>query len=82
MLIEVPMEGPFPEFIEFFNESIVLVRQQVTFEWVPCKCFRCHMLGHNVEVCRKKGNIRREWRRVNHTAPVPAVTPPVTPVVS
>ncbi|KAJ8437793.1 hypothetical protein Cgig2_013712 [Carnegiea gigantea] len=32
MLIEVLMEGPFPEFIEFFNEFEVLVRQQVTFE--------------------------------------------------
>ena len=64
LLIEVSMEGPFPELIEFFNENQVLIRQQVKFEWQPSKCTHCGMYGHLEEVCRKKHTQRKEWRRV------------------
>jgi len=54
LLIEMPIEGPFPEYIEFFNEDGILIRQPVTYEWIPSKCTHCSMLGHTEEVCKKK----------------------------
>jgi len=57
MLIEEPIEGPFPDYVEFFNEKGQLIRQQVQFEWKPTKCTHCHMLGHTNEVCKKKKEI-------------------------
>ncbi|KAJ8427211.1 hypothetical protein Cgig2_015423 [Carnegiea gigantea] len=64
LLIEVPMEGPFPEYIEFFNEYGTLIRQQVIFEWKPSKCDHCGMFGHLEDACRKK-QPRKEWRPIN-----------------
>ena len=64
LLIEVPMEEPFPEYVDFFNENGELIRQQVNFEWVLTKCAHSSMFGHTAEVCKKKKNIRTEWRRV------------------
>ncbi|KAJ8424252.1 LOW QUALITY PROTEIN: hypothetical protein Cgig2_007178 [Carnegiea gigantea] len=64
VLIEVPLEGPYPNFIEFFNEQDILVRQPIKFEWIPCKCTHCTMFGHEESVCKKKGNTRKEWRRI------------------
>ena len=64
LLIEMPMEGPFPDHIDFFNEEGILIRQPVTYEWIPIKCTHCKMLGHTEEVCKKKRVIRTEWRQV------------------
>lgn len=64
LLIDVPMDGPFPEYIEFFNEYGDLIRQLVTFEWKPCKCTHCEMFGHLEADCRKKLKLRKEWRPV------------------
>ncbi|KAJ8431637.1 hypothetical protein Cgig2_001960 [Carnegiea gigantea] len=64
LLVEMQIEGPFPEHIEFFNEDGVLLRQQVTYEWIPSKYTHCAMLGHTEDVCKKKGVIRTEWRRI------------------
>lgn len=63
VLVDMPMEGPFPDHIDFLNESGVLVRQQVHYEWIPTKCSHCHLLGHTDEVCRKK-KVRQEWRPI------------------
>ncbi|KAJ8419231.1 hypothetical protein Cgig2_010818 [Carnegiea gigantea] len=60
MLIEVPAEGPFPE-------------QPVQFEWIPTKCGHCNMLGHTIDVCKRKDTCK-EWR------PVPKPAPPVQEV--
>ncbi|KAJ8419487.1 hypothetical protein Cgig2_008717 [Carnegiea gigantea] len=57
LLIEVPIEGPFPD------EHGVLLRQQVAIEWKPSKCTHCGMYGHIEEECRKKHH-KKEWRRV------------------
>ncbi|KAJ8424191.1 hypothetical protein Cgig2_021613 [Carnegiea gigantea] len=46
VLIKMPIEGPFPEHIEFINEHDMLVRQVVKYEWLPIKCHHCGMLGH------------------------------------
>ncbi|KAJ8419728.1 LOW QUALITY PROTEIN: hypothetical protein Cgig2_019166 [Carnegiea gigantea] len=72
MLIEVPIVGPFPEYVEFFNEMGQLIRQPIQFEWMPSKCAHCNMLGNTSEVCKKKksNQNRMEWR--------PILKPPVT----
>ena len=43
ILIEFPIEGSFPEYIEFFNEHGILLRQQIMYEWLPTKCSHCGM---------------------------------------
>ena len=60
LMIEMSLEGPFPECIEFFNDNEVVVRQQIKYEWLPLKCNHCHMFGHEEGVCKKKGVIRKE----------------------
>ncbi|KAJ8434397.1 hypothetical protein Cgig2_014244 [Carnegiea gigantea] len=47
VLIDISIEGPFPESVEFINELGVLVRQPVHYEWVPIKCQHCGMFGHD-----------------------------------
>ncbi|KAJ8432350.1 hypothetical protein Cgig2_021120 [Carnegiea gigantea] len=64
LLVEMQIDGPFPEYIEFFNEEGVLTRQQVTYKWIPSKCTHCTMLGHTEAVCKKKGVVRKEWIRI------------------
>ncbi|KAJ8446942.1 hypothetical protein Cgig2_026440 [Carnegiea gigantea] len=77
-----PMEGPFLEYIKFFTEHGVLLRQQVVFEWKPSKCTHCGMYGHIEEDCRKKHH-KKEWRwvqappqetAVNNDMPMPATS--------
>ena len=38
ILVEIPIDGPFPEYVDFFNEHDMLIRQQVCYEWLPLKC--------------------------------------------
>ena len=77
LLVEMPIDGPFPGHIDFFNEEGVLMRQQVSYEWVPTKCNHCNMLGHTEDVCKKKnGVVRTEWRK---KAP-PTTEPPTVRV--
>ena len=74
LLIEVPIEGPFPDHVDFFNEKSQLLRQPVQFEWKPTKCTDYHMLGHTTADCKKKVTCQ-EWRPKeaanpqSHTAP-------------
>ena len=76
LLVDVPLDGPFPECVEFFNEKEVLIRQPVKFEWLPSKCSFCGMFDHLEEVCRKKSAPKKEWRRVEQgqTAEAPQRT--------
>jgi len=69
ILIEMNVEGPFPEFVEFFNKNDVLVRQTVKYKWLPTKCAHYNMFGHTEDQCRKKNGIHKEWRRVQHDQP-------------
>ncbi|KAJ8424525.1 hypothetical protein Cgig2_000663 [Carnegiea gigantea] len=64
VLIDIPIAGPFSEYIEFFNEHEMLVRQPVKYEWLPIKCHHCAMFGHEEQVCKKKITPRQEWRPV------------------
>ncbi|KAJ8423394.1 hypothetical protein Cgig2_029229 [Carnegiea gigantea] len=64
LLIDVPLDSTFPEFIEFFNDNELLIRQQVVYEWKPVKCSHCYMFGHEEPVCKNKNMVRKEWRKV------------------
>ncbi|KAJ8430542.1 LOW QUALITY PROTEIN: hypothetical protein Cgig2_012326 [Carnegiea gigantea] len=54
VFMDMRIEGSFLEFIEFFNEHEVLIREQVKYEWIPTKYLHCGMFGHVEESCRKK----------------------------
>ncbi|KAJ8421923.1 hypothetical protein Cgig2_025978 [Carnegiea gigantea] len=77
LMIEVPIEGPFPDFVEFFNDEDILIRQQVQFEWKPIKCTHCSMYGHTEEICKKKVGQRMEWRPVQSKQQPHAINEPV-----
>ena len=67
MMIEVEINGPFPDHIDFINDWDVVIRQESRYEWQPVKCNNCKMLGHKERVCRKKTAVRQErqeWRVV------------------
>ncbi|KAJ8425717.1 hypothetical protein Cgig2_015865 [Carnegiea gigantea] len=63
LLIKVPLDSSFLKHVDFFNEHDVLIRQQ---------CNHCHMFGHEETACRKKGEVRKEWRPVQRMAPTAA----------
>ncbi|KAJ8430674.1 hypothetical protein Cgig2_033830 [Carnegiea gigantea] len=62
---DVNLEGPFPDFVEFFNENGVLIIQQVIFEWLPTKWRHCLMYGHEEVNYRKKEKGRKEKRPIS-----------------
>ena len=62
LLIEMPLDGSFPDYIDFSNKKNVLIRQKVHYEWKPLKCTQCMMFGHIAEQCKKKEIQKREWR--------------------
>ncbi|KAJ8423908.1 hypothetical protein Cgig2_003671 [Carnegiea gigantea] len=64
MLIDIPLTGDFPEFIEFINEVDLVVRQPVKYEWKPTKCEHRQMFGHTLQNCRKRNKTKMVWREV------------------
>jgi len=60
LLIDMPLDGCFPDYIDFSNEKNVLIRQRVHYEWKPLKCSQCRMFGHIADQCRRKEPQRRE----------------------
>ncbi|KAJ8422022.1 hypothetical protein Cgig2_007572 [Carnegiea gigantea] len=65
LLIHIPLEGPFMEYVDYINEKGRVIRQRVKYEWQPVKCDHCSMYGHIEEKCMKKKVVRQEWRVVN-----------------
>ncbi|KAJ8419746.1 hypothetical protein Cgig2_019154 [Carnegiea gigantea] len=61
LLIEIPLNGPFPKHIDFVNDWDVIVRQKVTYEWKLTQCSFYQMLGLEELNCRKKAKTRQEW---------------------
>ena len=76
LLIDMPISGPFPAYVEFFNDAEVLIRQEVVYEWFPTKCDHCSMFGHTGDVCRHKVTARREWGPVTAIGSANAPTEP------
>ncbi|KAJ8429696.1 hypothetical protein Cgig2_004495 [Carnegiea gigantea] len=62
LMVEMPLEGHFPEYIEFANEKGLLLRQKVIYEWLPIKCDKCKIFRHTHDQCRKQENQRKELR--------------------
>ena len=62
LMVEMSLDGPFLEYVEFANEKGVLIRQNVTYEWMPTKCDKCRMFGHVQDQCRKHEQQKKEWR--------------------
>ncbi|XP_074304161.1 uncharacterized protein LOC141638873 [Silene latifolia] len=50
---EVQMGHQLPDFVEFFDENRVLVKQPVHYEWKPTVCTSCHGMGHESGLCKK-----------------------------
>ena len=65
VLIEMPLEGSFPEYIVFVNDWEVLVRQKVHYERKLILCSHCKMLEYEEQVCREKNKVRQEWRPID-----------------
>ena len=74
VLIDMPIDGAFPEFVEFINKHGVLVRQHVRYEWKPIKCPHYLMYRHTEPDYRKKPKPRQEWRPIqrDRTPPLAA----------
>ncbi|KAJ8421235.1 hypothetical protein Cgig2_000839 [Carnegiea gigantea] len=64
LLIDIPVDGLFPEYLDFVNDHDVVVRLRVEYEWKPLKCNHCKIFGHNEEECRKKAKSMRVCREV------------------
>ena len=75
LLVQMHIDGPFPEYIEFANEKDVLIRQKVHHEWKPTKCTYCKMFGYTLEQRKKKNHTKKEWR-VKAQVPPPVSMPP------
>ncbi|KAJ8419812.1 hypothetical protein Cgig2_000653 [Carnegiea gigantea] len=74
LLIDIFLEGPFPDYIDFFDEEEVLITQKVIYEWKPIKCTHCHMFGHEAIDCKKRKEVRTEWRPVSRDTQGEATT--------
>jgi len=59
LLIEMPVEGPFPQYVEFTNVHDMLIQQSVNYEWLPLKCSHCQMFEHEIELCKKKAGTKQ-----------------------
>ena len=76
VLIDMKLEGDFPDYIDFFNEQDILIRQKIQYEWLPVKCLCCGMYGHKEEVCKKKDGPKKVWRvKKTNTATEESHTP-------
>ncbi|KAJ8449648.1 hypothetical protein Cgig2_005670 [Carnegiea gigantea] len=74
------IDGPFPEYIEFFNEDGVLLRQHVTYEWIPSKCTHCAINAteddsHLFSSCSYAAEV---WDSLSHWWPLPFSNSPNT----
>ncbi|XP_021774067.1 uncharacterized protein LOC110738017 [Chenopodium quinoa] len=68
VMVEVQVDGNFPEYVDFLDEEGRVVHQEVVFEWKPVKCSMYNGLGHDVSKCPNhlvQGNIRTANRFLN-----------------
>ena len=63
-LVEMDVDGKFPEIIEFLDEKGNLIRQPVHYEWRPMRCSECNDLGHEGASCPEKETYEEEERCV------------------
>ena len=58
LLIDISLDSTFLDFIEFFNDNEVLIRQHVVYERKLVKCAHCHMFGYEEQICKAKAGVR------------------------
>ena len=63
VLIDMWINGFFPDEISFIDENDDLITQQVLYDWKPILCQQCAQFGHSTEHCKK----------VDSQAPIPTV---------
>lgn len=71
-MVEVLLNQPFPDSIQFENEKGILITQDIEYEWSPMYCSKCHGYGHDAASCnkgakRKYGRLSRRWRYLRIT---------------
>ncbi|XP_019248818.1 PREDICTED: uncharacterized protein LOC109228098 [Nicotiana attenuata] len=54
LLIEVDVDSPLPDKVQFRNEKGALIEQRIQYDWKPVLCKQCHKYGHSEEDCRRK----------------------------
>ena len=62
ILVDMELNGAFPESVTFIDENGIVIDQMVFFEWKSLKCSKCAMYGNVDEECRKTG-AKKVWRR-------------------
>ncbi|KAL9228003.1 hypothetical protein vseg_003627 [Gypsophila vaccaria] len=53
IMVEMTVNHPCPENIQFINELGVMQTVEVHYEWKPVNCTYCSGMGHNKEECMK-----------------------------
>jgi len=69
LLIDMALDAPLPDFIEFINDEEVVIRVLMSYEWKPVKCTHCKMFGHLELDCQKKNKTKLVWQPVQHKEP-------------
>jgi len=64
VLIDIELEGPFPDYVDFINDKDIVMREQIKYELMPLKCNHWNMYGHTEMEYIKKAEPRQEWRKV------------------
>ncbi|KAJ8439003.1 hypothetical protein Cgig2_012999 [Carnegiea gigantea] len=67
LLIDISLDEPFPEYVDYINDRGLVTRQNVKYEWLPLKSNHCSMFEHLEADCKRKRVIRQEWRTVTTT---------------
>ncbi|KAJ8421537.1 hypothetical protein Cgig2_018447 [Carnegiea gigantea] len=60
-MIDITLDGPFPDFVEYVNDKGIVARQLAKYEWKPLKYSYCNMYRH-IDADYKKKEPRKEWR--------------------
>lgn len=58
-LVEMMIDGDFPEEIAFVSEKGIEVSYKVHYEWKPTRCSECKMIGHKQGQCNPP---KKVWR--------------------
>uniref|UniRef100_A0A803PTY7 Reverse transcriptase domain-containing protein n=1 Tax=Cannabis sativa TaxID=3483 RepID=A0A803PTY7_CANSA len=61
VLIEVQMNQPLPDMLDFEDEFGMNVSVGINYEWKPIICSNCSGMGHSTANCRKNNKSKQEW---------------------